>query len=144
MLMPLMCGAGATKGLKTTSGRSISIQMVLSGDLNQAYQFDGLLGDLIPGVPAASVSASQTSSASVQCDAQALFRLVIVSGQKKIETWIDLKCLSDGQKTEYKLPRLFIDSKASEKKQILAPLSAKLKKLALQVTELNLKLKSKD
>lgn len=118
--------------------------MVFSGDFNQSYQFDGLLGDSIPGVPALSPTSSQALTGVSPCDAQALFRLVTVSGQKKIETWIRLNCLSDGQKIEYKLPRLFIDLKASEKKHILAPLSTKLKKLAVQITEFNLKLKSKD
>ena len=108
----------------------ISLEIVISGDLNETYQFVGALGERLVGSPAKPDSV---------CEMKALFREVIYNQKRAIEIWLDLMCAMQGQKTQMKSSRFFIDLKGDSQIVELSYFTEKIKKLKLEIKDLVLK-----
>ncbi len=108
----------------------ISAHMNLIGDLNESYQFDGLVGDHLTGVPQ-----NPTSS----CEAHSTFNSVLYKEKKMLEVWVDLACTIQGQKMNLKPHRFFIENKADLQSINWPVFDEKIKKLTVQIQDLTIK-----
>ncbi|MBC7420751.1 MAG: hypothetical protein H7328_08485 [Bdellovibrio sp.] len=122
----------ANKTQKPVRGltRSISLKMNMTGDLTEAYQFDGTLGDLLLG---AAVSPTPV------CENKSTFREVLYNQKKMVEVWMDLSCLVQGQKIQLKPHRFFMELKSDIQTTELSFFSEKIKKLKLEIQDLTIK-----
>jgi hypothetical protein len=115
---------------KKKFGQKISIKMSFSGDLAEAYQFDGNLGDRLKG---------ETENQNSLCKNTTTFRSALYRNQKSIEVWIQLLCTIQGQKSEYNPHRFFIDPLKPDQTVTLPAQSEKLKKISIHITDLEVK-----
>lgn len=108
---------------------SISVAVVVSGDISGQYDFAGPLG--------ADIEASAAKPETV-CTMSALFRKAIYRSHSAIETWLTLICTFDGQKYLYKPNRFYVNPELEEQKIQLPMLDQKLKSVILKFQNLSL------
>ena len=116
---------------KTTANKffvpKISVKMTLTGDLSEAYQFAGPLGDRLEGASEKPDSVCQNTSS---------FRQVLHRQEKAIQVWMSLKCGAEGQSFEYRPQPFFISLKRPDQVISIPVLSEKFRKISLQLSEL--------
>ena len=108
----------------------ISVHMLVSGDLKGEYDFSGPLG--------AEITASSDISDPV-CNFSSLFRKVKYRTKNSVEAWIKLDCTFEGQKSTYKIHRIYLSLDQTQQKVRLPMLAKNLKNVQLEFQELSLK-----
>ncbi|MBC7740815.1 MAG: hypothetical protein H7061_01365 [Bdellovibrionaceae bacterium] len=122
--------SASAKNPPRTFIQTISLKMTFSGDLSEAYQFDGILGDHLFGVP------EKTDS---KCENKSLFRAVIYQQKKMIEVWVNLTCTLQGQKLNLKPHRFFVERKEDVQNINWPVFDEKIKKVNVQIQGLLVK-----
>lgn len=116
---------------KTSFSQLISGRLLISGDFEGHYSFNGPLGAVIKGSP---------YEGTPPCEVSSLFRSVKYREKKSLEAWLTLECTFEGQKSSYKTHRIFIPLDKPDTKIQLPMLAKNLKNVHLQFQELSLKL----
>lgn len=130
----LIFGAGIpvkSQTKKTSFSQVVSGRLLISGDFEGHYSFNGPLGTLIKGNP---------YEGTPPCEISSLFRSVKYREKKSLEAWFTLECTFEGQKSSYKTHRIFIPLDKPDTKIQLPMLAKNLKNVHLQFQELSLKL----
>ncbi|MBY0553436.1 hypothetical protein K2P97_02835 [bacterium] len=128
----LSIGIAANSQTKKTSfSQLVSGRLLISGDFEGHYSFNGPLGVLIKGSP---------YEGAPPCEVSTLFRAVKYREKKSLEAWLTLECTFQGQKSTYKTHRIFIPIDKTDTKIQLPMLAKNLKNVHLQFQELSLKL----
>jgi hypothetical protein len=112
---------------------TISVQMLLSGDIIEGFQFDGPLGDQLVGVPL------NPNAAAVQCDNKTLFRQVLQQHKKSIEVWIHLACMVKGQRIDLRPSSLFIQEKGDSQVTVHSSFTNHIQKIQIEFKDVQIK-----
>ncbi len=110
--------------------KSIQLTMKLSGDINETYQFGGLLGSALLGAPL---------QPNPPCENKALFREALHDQKKSLEIQMTLVCTNDGQKVQLETHRFFIDLKKAQPIVSLSYFTMKIKKIKVEILDLSIK-----
>ena len=114
--------------------QTISLKLSFSGDINETYQFDGRLGERLIGVAESSEGPGKS-----KCENKSLFRQVIYREKKALEIWTELVCTIQGQITEAKPHRQFVDIKVEPQVIMLPAFSKELKNIQLKIQDIIIK-----
>lgn len=130
-LILTLCFQSQAQTKKTSFSQVVSGRLLVSGDFEGHYSFNGPLGALIKGSP---------YEGTPPCEVSSLFRSVKYREKKSLEAWLTLECTFEGQKSSYKTHRIFIPLDKPDTKIQLPMLAKNLKNVHLQFQELSLKL----
>lgn len=108
----------------------ISVHMSVSGDLKGEYDFSGPLG--------VQITASSDIS-EPDCNFSSLFRKLKYRGKNSIEAWLKLDCTFGGQKSVYRVHRIYLGLDQTRQKVKLPMLAKNLKNVQIEFQELSLK-----
>ena len=108
---------------------SISVPLVLSGDLIENYQFTGPFGSKLSG---------EAETANPKCTYSAIFRSVRRQNQTQIEVNSVLECPVNQQINTFRPPTFFIEEKAAANAVTFSFLSAEYKKIQVIISDLKI------
>lgn len=115
---------------KATLAKSISLGMKFSGDINESYQFDGLLGEKLAG---------STENTKPVCQAKASFREASYKQIPSVEVYLYLLCAQGEQKIDLNSHRFFINPKEVQPQVNLSYFTMKIKKIKVEIVDLSIK-----